>query len=73
MVTLGDSIRVRIQRATNPTGPEILGLQKAGQDEYGNAPILLLGRFSNWTHALLMTSDSAPRCQSDKGRVRDEV
>ena len=39
-------VRVRVQRATRPTVPETLSMQKAYQDDYGTAPTLVLVQLS---------------------------
>ena len=41
-------VRVRVQRATRPTVPETLSMQKAYQDDYGTAPTLVLVQLSMW-------------------------
>ena len=48
MIELRVRVRVRVQRATRPTVPETLSMQKAYQDDYGTAPTLVLAQLSFW-------------------------
>ena len=48
MIEFRVRVRVRLQRATRPTVPETLSIQKAYQDDYGTAPTLVLAHLSIW-------------------------
>ena len=48
MVRIRVRVRFRVQRATRPTVPETLSMQKAYQDNYGTAPALVLAHLSIW-------------------------
>ena len=55
MIEVRLTVRVRVQRATRPTVPETLLMQKAYQVDYGTAPTLVLHTFLSGTPPVMET------------------